>query len=277
MGWQAVIASGINAAAGIGGNILNNYYNKKNVARQNEYNERLYHYDNWYNSPEQQVQRLKEAGLNPNLVYGTGSTSNVSRGPVKSADMTNIGGPLDNVANTVRDSLLMYQDARMREAQIDNVQAQTENTKARTATESVNQVLKTVTGSKIKEETRQLEGLWNFNVQTRDEEARQAAMRTDQMMKQLLQMDQDTVIKNLDIAYRQAGLSVQQIEKEKKQAELVWQSLQNEWAKAGVTAGDNAIIRTFVRMMNSIGITDWNKITDAARGFLGGFKAATGQ
>ena len=42
---------------------------------------------NEYNSPQQQMQRLKEAGLNPNLVYGTGSVVANSQAMPRQTDM----------------------------------------------------------------------------------------------------------------------------------------------------------------------------------------------
>ena len=38
-------------------------------------------YENAYNHPKQQMQRLREAGLNPNLVYGSGAAQNQSATP----------------------------------------------------------------------------------------------------------------------------------------------------------------------------------------------------
>ena len=38
-------------------------------------------YENAYNHPKQQMQRLREAGLNPNLVYGLGAAQNQSATP----------------------------------------------------------------------------------------------------------------------------------------------------------------------------------------------------
>ena len=32
-------------------------------------------HEEWYNSPEQQIKRLQAAGLNPNLVYGSGASA----------------------------------------------------------------------------------------------------------------------------------------------------------------------------------------------------------
>ena len=56
--------------------------NKTNVqlaeqARQHDVS--MWNAQNEYNTPAMQMQRLKEAGLNPNLVYGSGARSNNSR------------------------------------------------------------------------------------------------------------------------------------------------------------------------------------------------------
>lgn len=49
---------------------LQNQYNEGLWNKQNEYNERMWAKLNEYNSPMAQMKRFKEAGLNPNLIYG---------------------------------------------------------------------------------------------------------------------------------------------------------------------------------------------------------------
>lgn len=85
---------------------------------------------NEYNHPREQMQRLEEAGLNPNLVYGS-----KSGGINQSASLTPPAIP-----NTSR-----YQDARMKSAQLDLVQlnsdlARQKLEQARIATEAQKQV-----------------------------------------------------------------------------------------------------------------------------------------
>ena len=73
---------------GTGLNIMNDRWNRKWQEKQNDkdrgFQEHMYDKSradsladwertNKYNSPEQQMQRLREAGLNPNLVYGKGA------------------------------------------------------------------------------------------------------------------------------------------------------------------------------------------------------------
>lgn len=79
----------LNAGLGVVGNFLGNKQAEKNQQKQNEFNaaeaqktrewqEMMWNKNNEYNTPLAQVNRLQEAGLNPNLVYGNGSMQNVS-------------------------------------------------------------------------------------------------------------------------------------------------------------------------------------------------------
>lgn len=76
----ALIAGGV-ALAGQGANMVaQGKLNKKNRKWQEEQNTTKYErdidqrdYQNWYNSPEQQMERFEAAGLNPHLIYGKGT------------------------------------------------------------------------------------------------------------------------------------------------------------------------------------------------------------
>jgi len=89
---------------------------------------------NAYNAPTMQMERLKEAGLNPNLVYGTGAQGNTSSQLPKyqapRPDYTQRRNPLQALG-----TLGTFQDVKMKNAMIDNV-------KERTLTETVNRALK---------------------------------------------------------------------------------------------------------------------------------------
>lgn len=76
---------------------------------------------NQYNSPAAQMKRLKEAGLNPNLIYGQGAVANNSA-PVKGADTPSWKpDPIQFDQGTV---LGTYYDAQIKQAQIDNLAVQ---------------------------------------------------------------------------------------------------------------------------------------------------------
>jgi len=77
---------------------------------------------NLYNSPQAQMERLKSAGLNPNLVYGTGAVGNTTAQLPKfnapSADYTHV--PPIQLPNIIS----AYQDFTVKNAQIDNLREQ---------------------------------------------------------------------------------------------------------------------------------------------------------
>lgn len=81
---------------------------------------------NMYNSPSAQMERLKAAGLNPNLVYGSGSTYSAGavRGSNVPAYSPDKGGGGTPPYGTVGLSLDAYFNAQVKQAQIDNLKAQ---------------------------------------------------------------------------------------------------------------------------------------------------------
>lgn len=60
-------------------------WNRQNANRQNQFNLEMWNRQNEYNHPLQQMARYSEAGLNPNLIYGTGSASAGNASPMSSA------------------------------------------------------------------------------------------------------------------------------------------------------------------------------------------------
>ena len=75
----------IGGAFSLGGMSLQHKYNKEMAEIQNQYNIDAWNRQNEYNSPLQQMNRLKEAGLNPNLMYSQGNVGNASSAPQMSA------------------------------------------------------------------------------------------------------------------------------------------------------------------------------------------------
>lgn len=71
----------VSGGFGLIGQALNYAFNKKLAAQQNQYNLDMWKMQADYNSPQAQMQRFKDAGLNPNLIYGQGSNGNMSSAP----------------------------------------------------------------------------------------------------------------------------------------------------------------------------------------------------
>lgn len=120
----SVVNFAASTASGIGA--------RRRQREQNEANRRLadeqaaYNLAQWdrvnaYNHPQQQMDRFREAGLNPNLIYGTGTASAGLADAVKGKERPEAVG----VENPL-ESLGRYQGTYMNKVKTDNIKAQTE-------------------------------------------------------------------------------------------------------------------------------------------------------
>lgn len=83
--------------------------------------ERIFQRDAAYNSPAAQMARFKEAGLNPNLMYGQG-TPGITSGTAVQAK-----GQLERpeLIGSIMESMALGKDLEMKDAQIENIRANT--------------------------------------------------------------------------------------------------------------------------------------------------------
>lgn len=84
----------------------------------------LWKMNNEYNTPAAQIQRLKDAGLNPALIYGTGSSvaTGVSKGAAHAPQASTPSRPSIDFLG----ALSMGQDIKMKQAQTANIEKQNE-------------------------------------------------------------------------------------------------------------------------------------------------------
>ncbi len=124
----------------IAGQVYDGYMNRKETRRQNEasrrhsdnrYNQTRkdaladFQMTNKYNSPQQQMQRLKEAGLNPHLVYGKGATQvaqqpkqSTSSAPKFEVPTHNLGAGMSEAAAQALSAMQLDQQAQINKANI---------------------------------------------------------------------------------------------------------------------------------------------------------------
>lgn len=160
----------INSALGIGQSFVDRQTQKLNQDRQNRMNialaEKSYQHDidmwnrqNQYNSPAAQMQRFKDANLNPNLMYGQGSSGNATTLPrYQTPSVSHNVQPLD-----MTDVIGRYQDVAIRQAQIDNLKAQKDLTDKKIATEEVRPEWLAEIMSNLKSRTELSSQQWGFN------------------------------------------------------------------------------------------------------------------
>lgn len=79
---QSIFSSGASSVLNMAASALANYqskqYSKELMDYQNDINVANWEREMQYNTPSAQMQRYKDAGLNPNLIYGQGSSGTTS-------------------------------------------------------------------------------------------------------------------------------------------------------------------------------------------------------
>lgn len=111
-------------------NEKNRQYNKMLAEQQNKWNVEQWERENYYNTPSNQIKRMKDAGLNPDLVYGNGAAQSLS---ATSPNLTSgaASSPVDVSAlgqkMTMGQAIQQSLNNAMMRAQIDNVKADTAN------------------------------------------------------------------------------------------------------------------------------------------------------
>jgi len=130
MAWQAAtIQGGSGILGGTISGLFNNYSVKKQNQAQAKYqqkefdnNKDMWNLANHYNAPEQQMERLKSAGLNTNLVYGNGSVVGNTSTQTPKYQAPNIQRqPLEQL--NPLDKLGAFYDLQQKSAQVDLLQS----------------------------------------------------------------------------------------------------------------------------------------------------------
>lgn len=102
----------------------------------------MWNLQNEYNSPTQQMARIRAAGLNPNLVYGNGVTGN-SSGSTPQYEPAKFNAPTMQAYRGwnlgISDAISQFLAYRTAKAQVDNMEAQNSLIRQQTATEATKQ------------------------------------------------------------------------------------------------------------------------------------------
>tara|TARA_B100000900_G_scaffold395620_1_gene394172 strand:+ start:226 stop:996 length:771 start_codon:yes stop_codon:yes gene_type:complete len=78
--------------ANIVGGLFGNRSRKREAQRQRDFSESMWNRQNAYNTPKNQMQRLKDAGLNPALMYGQGTVGNAEKAlPYQQPQIESVG------------------------------------------------------------------------------------------------------------------------------------------------------------------------------------------
>lgn len=282
----AIISSGLNTISQAGAVVAQARLNKKT----REWNEKMYGVQradaladwtrqNEYNHPSAQMARLREAGLNPNLVYGKGADNTASA--VRSGS-TGSWSPraadIGAVGSAISGGLMNYYDVQMKQAQIDNfrvqntVLAQDAALKAATTANVSQQTkkgefdlglandLRTTSLDMAREQLRKLQTGIDVDLQ---ENERKAAMNSANLLtaaENVLKIRAERA--NTEAERRRINTSIDNLRKDARLKDL-----DIELKKNGIQPSDNIFMRILGRLLGGVDIKDLRPTIEA-----GGFK-----
>lgn len=246
-GWAAAAGQIAGVAGNIGAQAIANNGSRKRERESRHWNEQMWHKQNSYNHPVNQMKRLKKAGLNPNLIYGTGGSTSVGNAdkvsPAKAADY-NFESPFKDLAK--------FADVRQVGQQTDNLQKQNDvlvQEAANKAAQTADTVQKT---SKGKFDLDLAKELRKNSVDASNENLRQMEQRSMGAILDTKFKDQTLKARVQESIYRmktaQSTLKGQQLLNALRKEQL-------DLKKLGVEPSDNMFFR--------LGIQNWKLLQDA--------------
>jgi len=247
-----IIGSGINAASSLLTNASQLRYNKKAYAQQRKDSLADYAMTNEYNSPQKQMERLKLAGLNPNLAYGSANTTSA---PVRSTDAKSYSPQAPQIdTSAIQTGLMSQYDIDIKKETANNLR--TQNTvQTQDALLKAAQILATNQGTKksafdlsmaetLKENSLQVAQANLRNIQantqsTLDSNERAAAMQAPTLLKAAEEIL--TIRLNRAKTLAEKDQIRQQITNLKTDDRL--KNLDENLKRIGVQPGDNILLR----------------------------------
>lgn len=168
LGAAGIIGAGISAVGSLFSSGQSYKNQKKLLDRQNAYNVQMadtayerdldmWNRQNAYNSPSEQIERLKAAGLNPNLMYGNGADAgNASTPPSYNAPQSDINRyqgdfGIQDAANAVSNGINQYIQTKLGMANINNIQSNTALNNLRAIGQEISNAKDEITRSRLQE------------------------------------------------------------------------------------------------------------------------------
>lgn len=266
--WPAIIMG----IASLVGGIIQNHANKKAAAQQNTANLNLARYSadanqasidkqNAYNSPESQMARYTAAGLNPALIYGSGSASAGNQQTAVRMDTPHAEVPANRIdlSSAAGGALNAYLDFNQRQAGIDNLQAQTRLTEERTQTEKFNALLRQTQGKTAEFDYDTKDMLRPYSLQVKESEVRAGKLHIDKTMQEITNLRKDLLLKQLVAESKKQDLSLFSGRRQLQNQAIESGRIGNQNKLIGINDSDNIMFRLFQRMIQNKRLPIGNK------------------
>lgn len=228
------------AIAAVAGSAINAWSSARQTKKTNEANMDMAKYQYEMNSPANVMQRYKDAGLNPNLIYSQAGGSGASY----QAPKLDYRRPPIDFPNMVA----MYQDVQLKQAQIENVSANTASINARTINEKLRSPILTAEGK-----------LKLGSTDPKIAKAQWEAMLAEWKAKG--QYNVVNMLQPMQASVMETKAALQGQELDNKQLDAIYQKYKNQWASMGIREGDPIALRLVIKMLENAGIpiSNWLK------------------
>lgn len=240
----ALIGGASNIVGNIGAGARQKAADKRNV--------KFWKMQNEYNKPSAQMERLKAAGLNPNMIYGTSPTAALGNAdgiaPSKPADFQN---PIEDISR--------YQNFAKQNVQTDNLRVQKELLMDKITLQNVEIGIRGMEAGLTGLELDKAKELYTTNVQFRQEMLK--GLQQETTGKSLDNKLKDQTLKpKITKVLNEAKLAIESLEGQKLTNEL--RKLEIELKRLG-TENSGVIMRMLSRQINSGEPIDLSKIINA--------------
>lgn len=231
-----IAGAALSGLGGIAQSLIDRKTSQQNLRMEQDYNTvaaatayardvEMWNRQNEYNTPEAQMKRYSEAGLNPHLIYGQGTPGNASGMPNYQNVRTNVNTPSVNLTSAFN-MLSQYQDLQIKSSQNDLIKEQ----------------------SKVAHQSALTDALRSANIAANTENTK---FQTS-LSKSLRQNTIDVAKQNLRNMMK--DFDVKDIQIRSGQEDIILKKWENKIKDLGVSPSSSNMLDTILRFM--IGISD---------------------
>lgn len=257
---SALLAAILPAAAGLVGSVIGagsqHKSNKSNIELakyQFDRDVEMWNMQNEYNTPLQQMSRLREAKLNPNLVYGTGAVGNVTSAPPKfnAPTLKPYTGFSEDLSRSVMNAFNaqnLYEQNKNIQKQNEVLDSTAELNKTRAQAQNIE--------NKVKGDTQETE------IDIRNQELQKMRNEVEKGKKEIEKLDTDIVLNEVEKDLRESRIALNV--KEMARLQLIIRTLlsdlparvkENEmYLKYGISKSDGLLWRAIGGIARLLGI-----------------------
>lgn len=209
--------------------------NKELAQAAYDQNVKMWNMQNAYNSPQAQMERYKQAGLNPNLAVAGGNPGNASGIPSYQAPRVDYQYKGFNPAASLAGKLTEYMSFKMQQAQLQNMQSQGEGIELDNRIKGLQgDFLQSSYGARVSGEAYKSQlSSYRAGIAKQQYEGDFGKFQAD-AMKIRNQREQSMI----DLLGQN----------------IIFKQLENQWMRSGVTRSDNPFLRMGVRAMDYFGL-----------------------